>query len=503
MDLSPPAAAYRERRAALLRREHEARSQTSVTLVSKEEMEGKARPRPGSAATRGAALQVRIAEICLKVSARDSDLTIRPDEATERFVVSAGRPEAEVTAGWGDPSEAGPDALVFDSGGVWRLYRDGDRCRFVFSTPTLGSLPYKEATFERDFTSGEIMLRRSCFESERGLWPLEYPLDELIVQGLLARGRGAELHACGVRDREGRGLLFVGQSGAGKSTLASLWQRIGGATILSDDRVIVRGANGRFVIFGTPWHGEAALAEPASAELAGIFFLEHRATNTVVPIAGSEAAAALFACGFPPFFDRDGLEFTLGLFEAMATAVPCQRFGFVPDVSAVGLVQEWVHARTREKAITPTSHLDPADSAFVEVVSEVLGRGHSARFRAKGTSMHPTIREGEVVTVAPVQPTAIRRGDIILYRSGQSVFAHRVVRITRQADGANMLLLRGDAAPTYDEPVSESAVLGRVVAVERNGRPLDLGGWRSRTRAAGRTVLARMWRRLRVSLPSA
>ena len=70
--------------------------------------------------------------------------------------------------------------------------------------------------------------------------PLEYPLDELLLQGLLARGRGAEIHACGIADGSGRGLLFVGQSGAGKTTMARLWEGERGITVLSDDRIILR-----------------------------------------------------------------------------------------------------------------------------------------------------------------------------------------------------------------------------------------------------------------------
>jgi signal peptidase I len=153
------------------------------------------------------------------------------------------------------------------------------------------------------------------------------------------------------------------------------------------------------------------------------------------------------------------------------------------------------------KFIAPTTHLDPADSAFVEIVSEVLGRGNSVRFRAKGTSMHPTIREGEVVTVEPVQPAGIRRGDIILYRSGRGVFAHRVVRVTRRVGGSVALLLRGDASQTCDEPVKGSAVLGRVVAVERNGRALDPAGLRTRALARARSAASRLLRWLRVRLP--
>ena len=257
----------------------------------------------------------------------------------EKFLAAPSDPDSTVTAGWGDPGGTSPAELVFDSGGVWKLYRDGTRHRFLFSSPALGPLPYKEATFEADFSSGEVTLRRACFQSAQGLWPLEYPLDELLLQGLLARGRGAEIHACGVADPSGRGLLFVGQSGAGKTTMARLWEGVPGITVLSDDRVILRRVGDSFTMYGTPWHGEAALAEPASAPLASVFFLEHSAANTLMPLRGAAAATRLFTCGFPPFHDRDGLDFTLSFFAEMAAEVPCHELRFAPDKQVVEFVE--------------------------------------------------------------------------------------------------------------------------------------------------------------------
>jgi len=288
---------------------------------------------------RGSTFHLRIADITVGVTPRDADLILRVDEATGKFLVAPSDPNATVTAGWGDPGGASSGELVFDSGGVWKLYRDGTRQRFVFSSAALGPLPYKEATFNSDFTSGEVTLRRTCFQPAQGLWPLEYPLDELLLQGLLARGRGAEIHACGIADASDRGLLFVGQSGAGKTTMARLWEGVGGAKVLSDDRIILRRVGDSFTMYGTPWHGEAALAEPTSAPLSGIFFLEHGAANTLVPVRGAAAATRLFACGFPPFHDRDGLDFTLTFFAEMAAEVPCHELCFAPDKQVVELVE--------------------------------------------------------------------------------------------------------------------------------------------------------------------
>ncbi len=161
---------------------------------------------------------------------------------------------------------------------------------------------------------------------------------------------------------------------------------------------------------------------------------------------------------------------------------------------------------------------------FIDVSTELLRRGQCVRFQAPGQSMHPTIKEGETITVAPVAPFNIKRGDILLYLAGMKVIAHRVVSIKREKSNsishssdnfatqstshssANssirtkipslthssthssiqasihsktlnpqlIFILRGDASATCDDPVKPQQVLGKVVSVEKGGRSIDL-----------------------------
>ena len=97
-----------------------------------------------------------------------------------------------------------------------------------------------------------MYLNRDCID-DAAAYPLEYPLDELLIINLLAQGRGVEVHAAGVIDPEGCGHLFLGQSGGGKTTISRLWQGVERAEILSDeDRIILRKEAGRIWMYGTP-----------------------------------------------------------------------------------------------------------------------------------------------------------------------------------------------------------------------------------------------------------
>src|SRR2546423_13275591 len=114
------------------------------------------------------------------------------------------------------------------------MCEDGARLRIDCHSHLFGDAPYKVAYFDRDFTAGRVLLRADVFDG--AVDALEYPLDEVIVAHLLARGRGVELHASGIIDGGGRGRPFVGQSGAGKWTTPRLWRDAGGGENGRDER---------------------------------------------------------------------------------------------------------------------------------------------------------------------------------------------------------------------------------------------------------------------------
>jgi hypothetical protein len=120
-------------------------------------------------------------------------------------------------------------------------------------------------------------------------------------------------------------------------------------------------------------------------------------------------------------------------------------------------------------------------------VKEGLTTGATVQFRAEGTSMHPTIRDGEAISIVVVSPEKVVRGDVLLCRHDKRVLAHRVVGVTMHAAG-RVFELRGDAKAGCDTPVGADDVVGRVVAVQRNGRVVGLCGRGARLRLTAWTV---------------
>ena len=285
-------------------------------------------------------LALDVAGIGIALSSDDADLPIAAEGAVRKFVGDGAPVEVRVRAAWGEPVEPPSEDLLFDSGkGLWRLYREGRRRRFVFTSPPFGAHPYQAARFNDDFTEGEVMVRREVFATRLPLYPLHYPLDELLMVHLLARGRGVEIHGSGMVGPDGLGTLFAGQSGAGKTTMARLWERDPDVKILSDERIILRQDGDDIWMYGTPWHGDGHIANPGRTRLARLFFLRQATENAVRAVSATDATARLFSCSFTPFHDSAGLDFSLRFMETIARRARCAELGFVPDRSAVDFVR--------------------------------------------------------------------------------------------------------------------------------------------------------------------
>jgi hypothetical protein len=280
---------------------------------------------------------LRIGGMTIAVHCDDDRVRCDWDGPSRRFLVDdAATPDLTLRVTTASSFPTGGQ-IVFDSKAVWRMLRDDGTYRIECLSPEFGESPYKVATFDAAFTAGTIAMR----DDVAHLHPLEYPLDEVIVANLLGRGRGVELHSCGIIDSQGRGHLFVGVSGAGKTTTARLWGETAKA-IVSDDRVIIREdvVDGRGVMsmYGTPWHGEAELSVATRAPLAAVYLLTQSHRNELTTLTPGEAVARLFRCAFPLFYDGAALDFTLQFLGRIAAAVPVRELHFTRNRAVVDLV---------------------------------------------------------------------------------------------------------------------------------------------------------------------
>jgi hypothetical protein len=284
---------------------------------------------------------IRIADVSIALMASSAE-DVRLTSELDIFRVEPGPSDIAITVAWVEQLQRPLGKKLFDSGAVWTMYARDYGYIIDFETPALGARPYKRLCVNRSFSEAQLFLSHECLGEVDSVHALEYPLDELLVTNWLARGKGVEVHGCGLSDRASGGHLFIGHSGAGKSTTTTLWKSMCNARILSDDRIILRERENALWMHGTPWHGEAGFAAAEKVPIRRIFVLEHGSTNQIVPLSQTQAVGELFARSFPPFHGHRPLESTLAYLHQITNSVPCYLFRFLPDSSAVQTILAFV-----------------------------------------------------------------------------------------------------------------------------------------------------------------
>jgi hypothetical protein len=134
---------------------------------------------------------------------------------------------------------------------------------------------------------------------------------------------------------------------------------------------------------------------------------------------------------------------------------------------------------------------------FEDLSRELMQNGLSVRFQARGASMSPRIRDGEIVHVAAVIVSKLRKGDIVLIKSNHGFRIHRLVVADYEKD---LFITRGDCGQQDDPAVRGNEILGIAEAKEvQVGRRIvraklrGVGGHTVQCAARGQVILKRLW----------
>ena len=112
---------------------------------------------------------------------------------------------------------------------------------------------------------------------------------------------------------------------------------------------------------------------------------------------------------------------------------------------------------------------NPAQMALLLALKE---RGVPARTAVRGYSMHPFIRDQDVLTIEPLGGGTPHVGEVVAFahpETGQLVM-HRLVRLSGSG-----WLAKGDNCPAADGVITRDQIIGRITRVERKGREVRLG----------------------------
>jgi hypothetical protein len=240
--------------------------------------------------------------------------------------------------------DTGKKDKIFDSGS-WSMFRQDNEYFLELRSPAFGNQLIWMAHFNRTSDEitiycGDLFVSREN-ETTTVSSPLSYPLDQLLLMYILAGRGGALIHAAGMHINE-RGFIFPGRSGAGKSTLSRLFQGRDNTGMLSDDRVVARKSKGSFNVFGTPWAGDAGIAENETYPLSGIFFIRHGHENLIKELKPGEAMEKLLPVTTIPWYDRSAMPEILATCDGLISSVPAYEFSFSPDTEAVDYFEKFI-----------------------------------------------------------------------------------------------------------------------------------------------------------------
>ena len=200
---------------------------------------------------------------------------------------------------------------------IWEMWQeeDGD---YIFTTPR--QLPLSLLRVAPDFRSGSLTV-----DSASGARSVFYPLqgiDNVLFINWLAMSGDVSLHASGIA-HDGRGYIFIGPSKAGKSTLVRGIKSVeSSVTVLGEDQLFLRLVNGRFWVYGTPWHEDPLICSPLGVPLAKVFFLERGPGRHLEPCSPVAGISTILRTAFIPFYRKDLVPAILDRLAGLSAEVP-------------------------------------------------------------------------------------------------------------------------------------------------------------------------------------
>ena len=106
---------------------------------------------------------------------------------------------------------------------------------------------------------------------------------------------------------------------------------------------------------------------------------------------------------------------------------------------------------------------------IAELIQSDLKAGEQIRFVVTSNSMQPVMRTGEFAIAEAVATDALQIGDILVVRRKDDFLTHRAIGRSK-----NSWLTKGDNNSLPDPPTTTRQIIGRVSAIEKAERTIQL-----------------------------
>ncbi len=235
---------------------------------------------------------------------------------------------------WGEKIYRRAPWIIYEtpSGYIYKMFVEGNE-----ESPLI-------AIFNKNHSEGHIYKGENyvqAFKKGNLTSLLCFPTDQILFARLLADRGGIILHGSGLIFK-GKGYLFAGHSDAGKTTLVNLFHHH--ARILNDDRMIVRKENGRFYLYGTPWHGDLSLVAPDRVPLKAILFLNQAKENRIERTEDLEAFKRLYGCTIKALVTGQWAKNALDVCQDLSREAACYNLYFDKTEAVISTIEKGVRS---------------------------------------------------------------------------------------------------------------------------------------------------------------
>lgn len=269
------------------------------------------------------------------ITFRFSGYPLKPDSVYRKFLSPACNHDFSLNYSQVDKLPSVSGRLIFNFDDHWQIYKGNGNLIIQDGFNTVSEQPERICVLKERLNHAEIYtLANSRFCSKN---PLSFPIGPIMFLHVIARHSGVILHACSVKERTGKALIFCGCSGSGKTTLAKLFQQRGIIT-LHDDWTIVRKIDKDFVAYGIPGYASSRFVHNESGPVEKIFFLRHGKTNSLKQLTPESALKHLIIHSFCCGWDKNRLKRTLDILQELASRCKFYQLSFMPNESVFDIV---------------------------------------------------------------------------------------------------------------------------------------------------------------------
>ena len=94
--------------------------------------------------------------------------------------------------------------------------------------------------------------------------------------------------------------------------------------------MVIRKSGQEYLMYGTPWPGDAGIAVNENARLHGIFFLTHSSENQIKEMDRPATLEKFFKVTSMPWYDKDDLQKSLDFCDDLLRQVKMYELNFSP-----------------------------------------------------------------------------------------------------------------------------------------------------------------------------